>query len=427
MRHRWVLGAALLGVILYGFPGMQTADSSDQLYAARWGELGDWHPPAMSVLWWLCECLIAGPFAMLLLQASTWVAGCYLLLRSELRPTAASVATLALCWFPPILTVMGVIWKDAQMAGYLVLGIALLRAEHRHARTWAVVLLVLGTAMRHNAPAATLAPIVLCAFPRMTGIRRWGAALALWGAITGVAVGANVLLATRAEHAWETSIATTDIVGMLRWSAPRTDDEMRELLRGLPLKAERDIYREVTAQYDPRGWLPYLRRNPPLATPGNDDEYAAVRRAWMELVTTEPLAYARHRWHVFAKVVHLGRRANVPALVTDFQSTPDPHVRARLSHEATPSRLQRVWFSIVKSWGGIWYVGYIYFVVSLVLLAFARGARNIQAILLSGLLYELSLFFAAPSADARYSQWLVATTLIAVVLLVARRARAAPQ
>ena len=55
------------------------------------------------------------------------------------------------------------------------------------------------------------------------------------------------------------------------------------------------------------------------------------------------------------------------------------------------------------------------------------GRRNIQAILLSGLLYELSLFFAAPSADARYSEWLVATTLIAVVLLVARRARAAPQ
>ena len=32
-------------MILYGYPGLMSADSADQLYEARSWDFGDWHPP----------------------------------------------------------------------------------------------------------------------------------------------------------------------------------------------------------------------------------------------------------------------------------------------------------------------------------------------------------------------------------------------
>ena len=81
----------------------------------------------------------------------------------------------------------------------------------------------------------------------------------------------------------------------------------------------------------------------------------------------------------------------------------------------------------MRAVGGVWYAPIVYLVVALVLLcfiAFGRGARVPAALIGSGVVYELSLFPFAPSADVRYSHWLTVATLITLVMVVHRRALA---
>ena len=58
-----------------------------------------------------------------------------------------------------------------------------------------------------------------------------------------------------------------------------------------------------------------------------------------------------------------------------------------------------------------------------VVLGEAGGIRDLLPLLLSGLLYELTLLPGAPSSDYRYSHWMVICTVVALVCIVARRAR----
>jgi hypothetical protein len=161
LTPRRILALAVVGVLLYAYPGLVSYDSVDQLDQARRWDLGDWHPPAMAALWRGVELFIGGPFGMLLAQTIGLVLGANWILRDRLSPHAAALGALVVAWFPPILTVTGVVWKDGQMAGYLMLGIAALCSPRPRVRWLGVLAIFLASAVRHNAPAATLAPLVL--------------------------------------------------------------------------------------------------------------------------------------------------------------------------------------------------------------------------------------------------------------------------
>ena len=248
VRERWILVAAALGLVLFGFPGLMSYDSVAQLDQARRWDLGDWHPPAMALVWRAVEVVVAGPVGMLLLQISAFVGGGYLLLRSSMSARAAAWTTLALCWYPPILTTMGVIWKDSQMAGYLLLGLAALRSSRPRVRWAGVAVLVIASAMRHNAAAATFAPILLLwnAEAPQPRWRRLAIACAVWIGISATSVGMNAVLAQREEHPWTRSVAVTDIVGIVRWSPPLDDAYLSRVLAGTRLRVTENIQRALT-------------------------------------------------------------------------------------------------------------------------------------------------------------------------------------
>ena len=69
----------------------------------------------------------------------------------------------------------------------------------------------------------------------------------------------------------------------------------------------------------------------------------------------------------------------------------------------------------------------MYFALSLVFLPLAWRQRDVIALYVSGLVYELSLLPFAGTPDVRYSHWLMTTTVIATVMLVARRIRSRRQ
>ncbi|HMG22717.1 MAG TPA: hypothetical protein VK607_15390, partial [Kofleriaceae bacterium] len=108
--------------LLYAFPGFMSSDSVLQIAEARTAVFSNAHPPIMAAEWRVLECFVAGPILMLVLQGALFLAGLHAILCHALAPRRAAVAAVALLLFPPILTTMAVIWKDSQMAAYLLAG-----------------------------------------------------------------------------------------------------------------------------------------------------------------------------------------------------------------------------------------------------------------------------------------------------------------
>ena len=65
----------------------------------------------------------------------------------------------------------------------------------------------------------------------------------------------------------------------------------------------------------------------------------------------------------------------------------------------------------------------LYFILALALLGIGWRDRTSSVVLLSGLAHEAGLFLVAPAVDYRYSQWLIACTLLGGVLVIAQRLR----
>src|SRR5213075_2476892 len=134
LSPRAILGLGWLVMMLYAYPGYMSFDSIWQLSEARSGVLGDAHPPAMSALWGAIDSVIPGPFGMLVIQTVCFLCGAYLVLRRVMAPRAAAVCACVLMLLPPVAAVMGVIWKDGQMAGYLLVGLGLVASPRRGVR-----------------------------------------------------------------------------------------------------------------------------------------------------------------------------------------------------------------------------------------------------------------------------------------------------
>jgi len=184
-----ILVAGWLGFLLYAYPGYMSFDSVYQLGEARSGVFSDGHPPAMAELWRFADGVVSGPVGMLLIQSTCFLAGIYLLFVRRLRPRTAALVSVGVLWFPPVASLMAVIWKDSQMTAFLVLGTALMLDERRARKLIGLALLALGTAMRHNALVMTF-PLVVILFTWRPGLGFWkrhALAFAAWIAVTGTA------------------------------------------------------------------------------------------------------------------------------------------------------------------------------------------------------------------------------------------------
>src|SRR5207244_1401021 len=71
------------------------------------------------------------------------------------------------------------------------------------------------------------------------------------------------------------------------------------------------------------------------------------------------------------------------------------------------------------------FVPWVYVVITLLLLALAWRQRDVVAVLLSGLGMEATLLPLVHSRDYRYSHWMVITTMVGCIVVIARRYRAA--
>lgn len=419
-------------MFVYAYPGYMSFDSIQQLGEARSGELGDWHPPAMAALWRLVECVMAGPFGMLAIQNGCFLIGAYLLLRRAMSARAAAVCASCLLLFPSVSAVMAVIWKDSQMAGFLLLGTALLLTARRRCRLAGLGLLLLASMMRHNAFSMTF-PLVILLFLwslEHRGWRRYAVGVVAWVAITGAGMVINGRLTQNLQYTWYRSSALLDIVGTLKYADPIRDEEMRPLLDGMRVIPTHDLHRMARRAYNPDWTFDAIWTTGKkfFDEPVTKKQRLAGARAWKQIVLGNLRAYFKYRIEIFAHMLGLGHPPSGSPIYIWFTDVQDPFGSAqRVQHFASPSRLQRA-LQIAMVWFGTTWLfhAYVYLFLAIALLPFCVRDRLTFALLASGLTGEAALFFAAPTTDFRYSFWLVVVTVVAVMILVARRAGAAP-
>lgn len=433
----WALPAAIVlagwsVLLLYAYPGVMTQDSVDQLKEGRAWFFTDCHPPAMAALWGLIDRVIPGPLGMLVLQTAAFTLGLFLLLRRAMKPTRAAVCTAFLLLFPPVLAPLAVIWKDCMMAGFLLLGIAGVLAARRRFQLAGLAALVVATAMRYPALAATL-PIIVLLFEWKRGqhwLVRYALALGVWLAVSGIALGANALLTDRKMSLWYSSIALQDIVGTLRFvDGDIPDSELEPVLRPTQILAGSNLHATIRARYDSADFLQLVRGEQRLwdvnidgSVPTPAPQSAAIGRAWRTILGGHPGAFVRYRLESFGETLGVNPRFMGLTIVRHRGQSRALLASVGLSPRSSPfaETVEDVllWFKRTRL-----FRPHSYALLALALLGFCRGRRDVFALLSSGLVLELSMLPLCPTPDYRYSHWLITCTCLGLVLLVAHRAK----
>jgi hypothetical protein len=425
VTERVILVAGWVWFLIYGYPGYMSYDSAYELAQARHLEkMNDWHPPVFSILWRYTDALVAGPFPMLVIQSTVFLLGVRALLRRVLPGRAGAVVTVVLLLAPQTVVVLGVIWKDALMAGCLVAGIACLFSQRRPWRIAGYGFIFLATALRYNSAAATL-PIILFQFGWMGTMPKWrrlALASALWVGIALAALLVNNHFVEERKYPWQTSVATIDIAGVIRYAPHLDNDQLLRDTPGVPWHKTDKIQIRVRTWYHPESSFLTVTTEPGqiFDYPSTDEQRAALTAAWKKLVFRYPFAYARHRLAVFDAQM----RVDSGHVWGEFT---DPVYIDVLGHRAVHSTMQQAWLDAMM-WleGTIVFRTSFYFLIALALLPLCRRDRLAKVLLASGLVYELGLLVAAPAVGYRYSQWLVECTMLAAVMLFVRRYRGDP-
>jgi len=323
---------------------------------------------------------------------------------------------------------MAPVWKDAQMAGFLVAGTVLALRSTRWSRIAGVALLVLAAGIRHNG-GATLPFLVFLVVSTWTARR-----FALRLAIVAAALAAVFVVTTQLNRAftdlrmfsWYRTTAMFDVTGTVCNAPPLSDAEVVELLDGVTLLEHDNLQQRYCAAWAPgkRSWYDYggLFKWSPW-----HDERSARLDAWWRLVRRFPGAYVRSRLQFAAD--DLGLLPGVPVwepVAQNFAANEDQ--LHKLSHNHTRSPVQNAmggafrWLAedtpLYRTW--------IYLVLALAVAGWAAWKRDqlVGCVVGSGLLYELSVLVLANSPDFRYGHWMITTACLGAIFAVgARRGR----
>lgn len=403
--------------ILGSYPGYMSFDSTMQLYDVRNRIYTDAHAPVMTALWGLLEWVVAGPLPMLVLQSGLFLFGLAAVLRTITSPRAAAVTAVALLLFPPVFAPMAVIWRDSLMAGAL-LGAA--GAALQHTNRWravAAVLLVIACSCR---PAIALAilPIVVLAIPHQIWWRRAVLAVAATIAIAATARIADWALTDKTTYTASQSLRMVDVVGTLRRASVSDEARLRESLQGLPIASETELVERVTRYRTAYDWWSLAHGEKRIFEPiETDEQNDALRAAWWRVIADYPGAYVTHRLGIARRLVGIGTRSH-PV----YDSFGERALLQPLHHRASRSDWQTGMRKVVRAAAATpLFAPWLYLGFAIPVLVLVWRVAAARALVISGLVYFLTLLVLAPSPEYRFAHWLVTTTAIAVAVLITRR------
>jgi hypothetical protein len=407
-----ILAAGWLGLVLYANPGYMSYDSVHALAGARNGAFRD----LAAVIWRVTDFIVPGPFGMLALQTTCFLAGAYLVLRRCMSPRAAAACAVAVLWYPPILGTLAVIWTESHAVAWLMLGAGLLCSTRRGVRLAGLGALALGAAMMPGGAVAIL-PLVVGLFTWSPAPQR-GRRLAIAAAWLGTAAVA-LSLASRFPEVGALERARLDIAGTLHHGASVADAALRPAFANPPAG---DLAAAARAAYDPARSL--AESHDATARVLGAPDGAAIERARDAVVSASRRAYLAYRWHVFRQLIQLAHPPAGSQVYVWFTDAQDPAGSgAMLEHSAAPSHLQRLLQPATRWLGTTWlFKPYVYLLLAIALLPMCLRTREARAVIASGIAAELALLFAGRDPSFRASLWLAVTAVLGVIILVAHRA-----
>lgn len=436
-------------VFVHFNPGALSPDSLNILAQARSGIFEDGEPPLLAAIWRQVDHAVPGPVGILLMNLVLFYGGLFLIFRraAARHPVAVLPAFLIVGLFPPIIGILGAIWVDVTMAGFLILAIGIfvtLRARPERlpriaAMVGALSFAGLAIAVRHNGAAAAFPLIALFLF--LAAGNQFHPALRLvLAVIGGIITTVLFFLSTYEISARSVSIerqfwrvaAIYDIAG-----ASWHDDAYLFYPDVMPDNSLDDVHK----LYSPRSVMPLLFGEQVHALPGHPIEKARaftlspsspgldqrLASNWIDVITHHPTAYLTHRFEVFAS---LATRSpwGLWAPIFDMIYPNDLGIAERLVKDSA-------YFAYVKglAFRSAVFVPLLYLLLSAIAVipTLALGLRLQNETLLiaaalfgSGVAHMVGLFFFAPSADFRYSHWMITTTVVATSLVLLEIARA---
>jgi hypothetical protein len=225
----------------------------------------------------------------------------YMIVRG--RPVIG-VITMCIAFTPPLLALLGVVWKDVGMGAALLLMTAMMLWAQALNSRWlwigSLVPAFYAIAVRHNGVMA-VAPMLWfwCPSPKIAkmGRRRIMRAFVVSLGMLGINAGAVRLFATRNDDALVYIQGMYDLIGIAaNGGKVQWPDYVMRASDGRPEDFVAK-YSDVTFYASP---CPY---------PNGQVEFGQLKKTWLKSIVDNPGPYAVHRLRVFRNVIGLGEEA----------------------------------------------------------------------------------------------------------------------
>src|SRR5215475_5986703 len=419
-----------LTVFLF-FPGYLTNDATFVYQGMRDWRFGDWQSPLMGMLWWVIDPISPGPGSMFLLVAfSYWLGFAVVGIALARRSVLLGVVVPLLGLVPSSFLMLAMIWRDTLFASawLLAAAIVLLMADRGAtariiAAVVSLVLIGFGVLLRPTAFVAAPLLIGYAVWPLRFELRRTTILFlpALAAGFLLIHLVYYAILDVKRENPLH-SVFVFDLGGITHFSGENQ----------FPVEWSAEETALLTLRcYNPDRWDAYWTLEPcrfvmaRLERP--DDVIFGTPRlteAWKHAVTTQPLAYLRHRltffWHFLA---------DPDTLTFELYKINDPELTPLARNDRFKAVLvlhdeldQTVLFR-----PGFWLI-----LAGMVVIA-AMPARTRPAgafaiaVAGSATIYVLTFLPFGVAADFRYGYWCVPACLVAAAALFAAYRERTPE
>jgi hypothetical protein len=295
----------------------------------------------------------------------------------------------------------------------------------------ACITLLLSTLLRHDAVFAAAPLVLLLVFlspdlpGERIGSRLWAATLRATPIVCIIVVASALItnsLVSIKTHPWK-SVALLDIAGIIVQT--KDQDQQNNIYKSVPASIRGPgSLDNLPANFSPRYWGTLVRPAVPVfgqdTASVTDREWNNLFQAWLSAAAHSPVLWLQHRTAVFQELLGLSSSDLFAPVIMEPNAFPydnsgvinNPPLTAFQGH-IRQALYYLLWHHPFRPW--------TYLVLSILLLfvcAFRPTPHKaaIALIVLSGVLHELSLFFLAPSADFRYSHYMIYTSLLSLCL-----------
>ena len=415
------------------YPGLMSVDSAVQ-YAQALGQwrLDDVHPPLLALLWALCDRVVEGPGGLFLLLVAGWWGALAACVAGWLRrPWPRAAAVLGIGLWPPLLLMLGHVWKDVAMAVALLLAVLAIRAWRRGGRRRSALAalgaLALACAFRHNGIFAALPLLLWLCWPRTDTMRtgRMPAALARCAAaalLLALLPGTIVALSGAERTAPWTAVLLWDL-GPLSLAEGRVLVPEDLLTRPVTLE-------DIEAAYVPWANVPLLQAlelRLSFFVPYTRSQRQALLSAWWSAVRAHPGAYLAHRNAMFG-ILLFGWDRSMPHQLVYVPERLLPRDSTLALPPVDPQRGLLPFYR--QAWSTALFAAAPYLLLALGALAWAWRRDSARAATLalaaSAWCTVLPLWAISGSAEFRYVLWTVLAALLAWVPALGDVPRVAP-